>query len=1314
MNKKILNHLNKKKSNKIFSSKKLLLLLGSSTIATVPVISSIAVGNNSMNMNLYSGAYSLGDKDFDSYNSLMNYVDKNSKTINVEGNNSKWSVTLNGVTRTYNDPNVLRNEVYNQLISRKQVKTDVNLADYVGPKGVLGLTNQEVWKHISYDVNSKNTIYQGANDQVFNTQDEAYDSYFQTKEGYHFNGINFSNKNDLKQYLEKEYFPNRNTKNTVVITSPSGNSLPIDLTKANAYDELSSFINNNAEIRINYKNDGGEQVDITRDNVQSQMDKVNLHDLNYQHVLSNQGESRYIIDNKDSADLIGPYFYQGVLDVSSFKNKDMWKKVNGVTKSVFTQSRIDSIIGSFFSSIINDDNNLNKIQAENGEKKPLLFRTLLSIGEDEKSYDQWFMDELNRLSPQLSKEVIEANDSMMSGKKYNSIYKIPVLYSFLLQRAISWNLGQEVVNLIVDYFTNVCNLIQDVLEFVSLYSSSLLLSKDKKTKFDMVKFFQIGNPEYDLNTSTEYFLNEMRTNYPNLVAMCFAYTQAENNISLAGGLIPFNSVSFDFLYEDGLMDSIDLYSIKNELRGVYDTFSQLSADDMVNYFVVNNKNPEIKNIETKYPDKSQWNEALKNIKTPKSNQSVELLLSSIGAKNNQYFALAESLLSTEISIFLETGTIVNGGYLDQLSKVKNNKNLVSLFINLVKGNEGKIKAYRIYLAFMLDLNTGTNIFNDGKSNISNDEFFRRLSYLIATIFGTSLLVSQSMIKLYESRSYVVIESYNNPIFEVIENASDNGSIGGDRISINVGENLIDGSMRPWDGDRHSVNGISPSVAGGSINLIDFDIQLDPLTDAIYNSSQTDIDRIINEGLSMTPINRSPSSATLVNPVDNAQVIQASSFNDQADLISLNSNVIDATNEVVPTFEKNKLSWWAGYIDKFQKIKDIVTKVLDYAVQIFAATLTVLEFAFFFYDLFKETYTQNFYQYTTADGTSFYWNGGLSVSKYFGFVNYEISNINQMELVNPVAITLPQLESYYYYDGIKYYDSSELKRRILLNYINGEDTPKNPKFNKYYALIGNEDATSKTITELVDKVIKSLNITKNENGSFNINNLNKESPYIQTLSASYDNGYVVSDKDNNITLVQNIIDNIRPAYFVKLPKLNGTNVAQGEAGVIDKLPGKYWNGMSVVDNGEMKDVLFDNSANDLKPGLEGQNIWNKDNFSESNYSTASYQSKQKLLANFKTKFTPASKEVLDVSLSTNKYSALANGVSLQYIYEMKDTRTNRIYTFYSLANATSYLNDAINFTKHVDNNGTKIYFEGLYFENKNQLYRWVHNNMTSIK
>lgn len=323
MNKKI--GINHKKINckKLLSSKKLLLLVGSSTIAAVPVISSIAVGNSSTNFNYYKGAYNLGNKSFDSYNSLMDYVNKNSKVVDIEGYNSKWSVTLNGVTKTYSDPNKLRSEIYNQYITTRRVKTDVNLADYASAKGVIGLTNQDVWKHISYDINSKNTVYQGANDQVFNSQEEAYKSYFQTKEGYHFNGINFDSKSDLKQYLEKEYFPKRNTNNTVVITSPSGNSLPIDLSKDGAYNELSSFINNNAETRLNYRTDSGEQVDITRNNVSTQMDKVNINDLNYVHVQSNQGESRYIIDNKDSADLIGPYFYQGVLDVTSFKNKNM-------------------------------------------------------------------------------------------------------------------------------------------------------------------------------------------------------------------------------------------------------------------------------------------------------------------------------------------------------------------------------------------------------------------------------------------------------------------------------------------------------------------------------------------------------------------------------------------------------------------------------------------------------------------------------------------------------------------------------------------------------------------------------------------------------------------------------------------------------------------------------------------------------------------------------------------------------------------------------------------------------------------------------
>ncbi|WPL38747.1 hypothetical protein [Malacoplasma iowae] len=1318
--------------NYFIKRKKTFLLIGPFVIATVPILSSVSLSQNFSTLNQYFGPYSFGDKFFASYGDLVDYVDKNSKVINLEGNNSKWTATINGVTRTFNDPNELRQTLLENLVKVKQVKTDVDLSKYAGPNGILGLTNQEVWKHITPVSNEKNIVYQGNNDQTYTNQEDAYKSYFHTKEGYIFNGITFSDKTSLKNYLERDYFPNRqNTNNTVVITSPNGKSLPIDLTKQNAQELLNNFITENAELRLNYKTNENNIVDITRNNLSSTMDQVNIKDLNYQHIQSNEGESRYIIDNSDNADLIGPYFYKGILDISSFKNKDMWKKVNGVAKSVYAESKVDSVIGSFFTSIINDDNNLNKIQAESDNTNTLLFRTLLSVTDNstegevkEKTYDQWFLEELRIKSPELARAVIKANDAMMTGKKYNSFYKIPVLYSFLMQRAISWELGQDVINLIVDYFTNVCNFIQDILEFASLYNGNLLLSKDKQHTFDMVKFFQIGNPEYDINTSTAYFLNEIKTNYPNLVAMTYAYTQAENNISLAGGMIPFDSVSFDFLWESGIIDANDLYAIKEDLRGVYNTFSQLDIKDMVPIYVINNKNPEVKKIQLEEPDVSKWGDKLKTIKTTRSGQDLYFLLSAIGAKNNQYFSMAEGVLGSEIAIFVESGTIVSGGYLDRLQKSRRDVDLLPLFINLVKANEGKIKAYRIYLAFMLDSKTKSNVFANRKDDMSYDEFTRRLAYLITIVFGSASLVASSLRGVYTTskndgvgdslQSGKVIQVDKNPIFGILDPVDTNH---GDSVSVNVGDQIDRGNLHRYDGDINSVRSdfLNPNVASGGITSREYWLQIDSLTREIINQGTSEIEWIVNDGLTSSSVRRNSTSSTIINPIDNVQISQASSFADEADLISLHSSSSssDVNHKVSPEFNKTKKNWWSGYTSKFEKIKKNILTVLDHALEIFAATLSILELAFFFYDLFKETYTQNFYQYTTADGTSFYWNGGLSVSKYFGFVNYEISNISQMELIDPVVITLPQVEEYYYYNGIKYYDSSELKRRILLNYINGNDSPRNPKFNKYFALIGNEDATSKTIEELTQKVIKSLNITMNQNGSFDISKLNKESPYIQTLSASYDYGYVIPDSDNNVTLIQNIVDNIRPAYFVKLPSVNSNNIAQGQAGEITKLPGKYWDGMKVVDNGEVPDVLFDNSANDLKEGIKDQNIWNSENFKESVYTTASYQSLQKLYETFKTKFNIASKEILNIANTSGKYNQLPSGVTIQNLYEVKDARTNRIYTFYDINKASSFISENVKFNKIIDSSEIKIEFEGKYFSSKNELFDWVHRNMTSL-
>ena len=1337
------NIINKSNSKSFFvRRKRMFLLTGATIVSLVPVTSSVAISTNTTLNSISSGAYGLGNMNFGSYNELMNYVNNNSKTVSVEGNNSKWTVTLNGITKSYSDPNTLRQSLYNDYIKSKQVKTDVDLATYASSNGVLGLTSQKVWKHVSYDVNISNIVYQGANDQIFANQEDAYVSYFQTKQGYTFNGVNFNDKTSLRTYLEREYFPNKaNLQNTVVITSPTGNSLPINLTRTDAYETLTNFINENAEIRLNYTNKSDESVSIEINNISDTMNAVELKDLNYQHVQSNEGESRYIIDNNDSADLIGPYFYKGVLDVTSFKNKKMWKKVNGVAKSVYVESQLDSTIGSFFTSIINDDNNLNKIQAEDGSTSTLLFRTLLSTP-DNKSYDKWFIEELGKLSPDLANAVIKANNSMMTGKKYNSFYKIPVLYSFLMQRAISWGVGQNVINLIVDYFTNVCNFIQDVLEFVSLYSRNLLLSKDEKESFNMVDFFQIGNPEYDINTSTAYFLNEIKTKYPNLAAMALTYTQAESNISLVGGMIPFESINYDFLWETGTMTAEELYTIKPELKKIYDTFSQLNINDMVKIYVENNNRQDIIDVANE-PDTTKWEEKLKLIKTS-TNQNIWDLLTSIGAKNNQYYALAESILNTEIKMFLESGAIVNGGYLDKLIILSKTNNTLSTYVNFVKKYEGQVSPYRVYLAFMLDLKNNLNIFNK-ESTANTDIFARRLSYLIEIVFGSSALVGNSFAKLYTSKNSVP-SPVNNATLDLVDGNSDYIyeiiDLSGDKWdkSLNLGRANKDGKLffntEILKIDRDFINPIITS--SGGLASSDQVIILSDLAEGIRNSS-TDWDdnllQLVKESNELKPMSRRGSASVIMDPFDSASLSISDSFSFEDDTVSMARNSIisgdwgDSIDGVdgaeigsrpnTPGTYDNvdwsqKKSWWSGQTSKFNKFKEAVMTGLNYALEIFSTALAITEIVFFIFDLLKETHTQNFYQYTTSDGTSFYWNGGLTVSKYFGFETKELSNIDDMELIDPVQITLPQVEEYYYYAGLKYYNPDELKRRILLNYLNGVDTPTNPKFKRYYALIGNEDSSANTLEAMVEKVIKSLNITKKDDGSFDLTNLNKQSPYIQTLSASYDYGYIVSSNDNNVTLINNIVDNIRPAYFVALPNLGANNVATGVAGTVNKLPGKYWDGNKVIDNGTMDNVLVDNSANDLKENLNDQMIWKQENFKITNVQEANTKSLANLYTLFKSKFSVASKEVLDIGFVNNKYSQLPSNVTLQNVYEVKDAETGRIYTFLDLNAASKYLMDSVKFSKQTDYTSSRIYFEGKYFDNRDQLLKWVHENMFSIK
>ena len=88
--------------------------------------------------------------------------------------------------------------------------------------------------------------------------------------------------------------------------------------------------------------------------------------------------------------------------------------------------------------------------------------------------------------------------------------------------------------------------------------------------------------------------------------------------------------------------------------------------------------------------------------------------------------------------------------------------------------------------------------------------------------------------------------------------------------------------------------------------------------------------------------------------------------------------------------------------------------------------------------------------------------------------------------------------------------------------------------------------------------------------------------------------------------------------------------------------------------------------------------------------------------------------MDIGFVSNKYSQLPSNVTLQNVYEVKDAETGRIYTFLDLNAASKYLMDSVKFSKQTDYTSSRIYFEGKYFDNRDQLLKWVHENMFSIK
>lgn len=1388
MKKNILNVINK--AQKMFVSRNI-ILASLSTISTVAPIFGCAWSSN-----LTNSTYIFNGQNYSSFDEIVNEVKQNSrKRITNSEKNSVWSVVVNGVEQTFDDPYVLRQTIEEQYISEVDIKTDIALENFANENGILNSGDKNIWNHIFSSDFKESQVYMGKDGLNYPTADEAFMSFFQIKSGYSFNGIYFESQYDLKNYLLKVYLPgglNKQQENTIVLKAPSGaTSAPIDLSQNGAIESIKSFIINNSEQTFQYTNPvTNERFGINNYNIDQVIDKVYLNDLDgYLHIQSNDGESRYVIDNRydDGNNLIGPYFYDGVLDIGSFGNKNMWRKVIGVKKQVYAESKIDSIISTFFTTIINDDPVLNKNIAESTGTDPLLFRTLLETPE-KSSYDEWFLRELGVLSPALKSSVIKANLDLMEGKKYNVFDKIPILYNFLMNRVVSWGLGIEVQNLIVEYFSKVCDFVQDAIDVISLYNPIFLRSKDGRSTFNVKEFFQIGNPEYDLNTNIEYFRNEIKTRYPNLLALMSTYISAMNNITLAGGLIPFERVDHSYLFEFGIFDinTVDFNKVGPSLKEVYELFSKLSYDEMIPLYIKYSKREDVRALAS-VPEAEQKS-ALEALKTTWTASSLGTFLSSIGAKNNQYYQMANSLLKTEIQTFLETGHIVVGGYLAKLYSNNDSQNKLPLFLQYVSNNNIE-DVYQVYILFMLDKRLSMGVINQ-EAISSPIAFAHAVSRIVLLGFGSSYLVGTSIKSLYAQKSYKpsaykdddtgIPSPTDNPVLTLFKkddgsNVAVDGSAGNDthlRQSFsneneqfgstndnlgtqksskaishddsisergmstkgelvftpkdNPGKTFLPRVKTVYQGEQYSkIKGLNPNLNLQHPNAQLYDnwrlLMSDLHNKLAIPQPDNNPTQLFDEMGRLDDVERNDQRrlSTISHPSDAASVESSKRFDYTVDL-GRQWGIFSTSGKPYPgeaTFEESKKTWWTRTTNAFDKVKNAVFTIADYALEIFATAATVMELFFFFYELFSVKYTQEFYVYVTADGTEFIWDGGISATKFLGLVNENIQDIGAMKLLNPVQITLPQLEEAYFYNGIKYYDAREMKKQILRGMINGSGPYNKEKFVLMYSFMKNINenySTSFTIDELVNEVIKDIGIVVSEDNTIDYSNLNRDSIYLSSTNLSVGSGVIIDSGDNYGTITRNIVDNTRKAFFVVLPDVDATNTATGTISRTFSFPGDYWDGSKVVtqDKSKFSYIIEDNSANDLKGSVRPSYL-QKTDFVTENPGEAESLSIQRLFETFKTKFNLKTKNSLTSGKLTPYFADVGN-VTTRKIFLVKLPDGQHIY-FENRKDASNYLYGYFQLSKSSNYElRVEYYYDGLSFSSSKELEEWIRINTEIVK
>ncbi|MDE5841873.1 MAG: hypothetical protein K2H11_02720, partial [Malacoplasma sp.] len=298
------------------------------------------------------------------------------------------------------------------------------------------------------------------------------------------------------------------------------------------YVKIRNFVQNSATSYISLNNNGKyKYFDLNDNNILSEViPYISAEDIGYTKVYSSGNRATYIVDvsKDDSHGISGPYFYSGGGNILSSNDKDQWAKFETVDDST-NASPINEIVSGFTDILLNESAAITEESPYYLDSDRMLFyfyetgelsNPLSGVSLNKQWYD--LITLIKNKYQNLYERVLSTYNAIKETKKFNGFYKLPILFTLLVQglmRELAYN---NEIMMVRNFFTNLCLKMDRTLNYFNNLTLStnfdilenLLTGKDK---FSFVNFFKFNNPNYDLNSDINAFLSNMIQYYPNLI-----------------------------------------------------------------------------------------------------------------------------------------------------------------------------------------------------------------------------------------------------------------------------------------------------------------------------------------------------------------------------------------------------------------------------------------------------------------------------------------------------------------------------------------------------------------------------------------------------------------------------------------------------------------------------------------------------------------------------------------------------------------------------------------------------------------------------